>query len=253
MGLLDRLRERREAARVREEDERAAAKAQERVIEYEGVNTRWNAKDGELTEMISLAGDFAGLGQHDDVGAEHEVPVLLHADERAFLIANGVALIEPRHGASHYEGGSSGVSIRIAKGVRYRVGQNRGTLVQGTEQPVAIDTGSFTVTNRRAVFQGSKDTREWDFRKLIGVTHDPVLPWTSLQVSNRQKVSGVLYDEESATNVRFRLTLALAHFQDQVPQLIEDLQQQRETHARLRPKPPAGPALPGRMPSGGST
>lgn len=253
MGLVDRLRQRRQQARVRQQNDRAAAQVQQQASAYEVANAQWTAEDVELAEMIGLAQDFDGIGQHDEMsGAHQEVPVLLHVDERAFLIARGVALIEPRRGASHYEGGTSGVSIRIAKGVRYRVGQNRGTLVQGTEQPVAIDTGSFTVTNRRAVFQGSKDTREWDFRKLIGITHDPVLPWTSLQVSNRQKVSGVLYDQKISPNVRFRLTLALAHFQDQVPQLILDLQQQREAHAQSRPTSPARPALPAQMPPDGS-
>jgi hypothetical protein len=43
-------------------------------------------------------------------------------------------LLEYRSGGNSYQGGSQGVSIRIAKGISYRVGANRGQLVRNPEQ-----------------------------------------------------------------------------------------------------------------------
>ena len=58
------------------------------------------------------------------------------------------------------------------KSMRYRVGQTKGTLVAGEETPTVIDQGSVTVTTTRAVFVGSKQTREWAWAKLVSVEHD---------------------------------------------------------------------------------
>ena len=74
--------------------------------------------------------------------------------------------------------------------------------------PTIIDSGSLTVTNQRAVFQGSKRTTEWLFSKLVGVTHAETKPWTSLQVTNRQKVAGFTY--RLLMSVAVHLWLAIA-------------------------------------------
>lgn len=81
-------------------------------------------------------------------------------------------------------GGSSGVSVRIAKGVTYRTGQMRArSVVVGTQIQVQ-DTGILSVTNRRAVFVGQARTLEFRFEKLveIGQFRDGL----RLRVSNRQ-------------------------------------------------------------------
>jgi hypothetical protein len=150
--------------------------------------------------------------------------------ERAYMVLDGAALIEPRRLPGHWVGRSQGVSIPIYKGIRYRVGATRGTYEQGEEVPTPIDTGIVMISNQRVVFAGSKQTREWNYQKLVGFHHDPSLPWTALQVSNRQKVSGILYTEETEVTVRFRLELAIADFQGQrdvfassVDRQLEDL------------------------------
>lgn len=132
--------------------------------------------------------------------------------EGAYLVLQGVALIDPRRLPGHYSARSSGFSFHVAKGVTYRVGGTRGTFQQGAEVPTPIDVGTMLVSDQRVVFTGPKQTREWDYSKLVGIQHDPKEPWTALQVSNRQKVSGVLYDDDSADDVRFRLELAVAAY-----------------------------------------
>jgi hypothetical protein len=110
--------------------------------------------------------------------------------------------------------------------------------VQGDEVPAPIDTGTVTITNQRVVFQGAKQAREWAFTKLLGYQHDPALPWTAIQVSNRTKVSGVLYDREHADEFHFRLALALANYHDEVAGFAQQLRGEAEAHNEKRPAPP---------------
>ena len=68
-----------------------------------------------------------------------------------------------------FRGGSQGVSFRVAKGVRYRVGAMRGHMVTvGTQMQVA-DTGVLSVTSQRAAFLGNRKTLDMPYSKLIGM------------------------------------------------------------------------------------
>ena len=64
-------------------------------------------------------------------------------------------LIEERAVRRRYQGGSAGVSFRVAKGVSFRVGQSRGTY-HSDREPVAVSSGKLIVTNKRIIFDGDK-------------------------------------------------------------------------------------------------
>jgi hypothetical protein len=84
-----------------------------------------------------------------------------------------------------WRGGSSGVSFRIAPGVRYRVGQMRGrSVVVGTEVQVE-DNGILSVTSNRAAYMGSRKTMEFPYAKVMGIEVFP--DGISIRASNRQK------------------------------------------------------------------
>jgi hypothetical protein len=84
-------------------------------------------------------------------------------------------------------GGSHGVSVHIAKGVNYRVGQVRAhSVVVGTHL-VAQDSGTLVVTDRRAVFMGTKKTLEFRRDRLVGIQQ--YTDGLRLSVSNRQTAS----------------------------------------------------------------
>jgi hypothetical protein len=163
-----------------------------------------------------------------------------------FAIISPSALIESRRGPGHYAGGSQGFSFRIAKGVRYRVGANRGTYVQGDEKLTQVDTGSVTVTSMRIVFQGSKQSREWALAKVLGIQHDPDMALTMISVSNRQKVSGFTYDETHTATVRLRVSMAVATATGRTDELVSDLEAQLAELDSNRPQPPAPPPAPNR-------
>jgi hypothetical protein len=207
--------------------------AQQRAVE------EWETERTELVEKIDRARTFKGV-----TGAEvpADAVVQLKKDESFLLQAEGAVLIEPRRDEGHYQAGSSGFSFKVAKGVRYRVGGTRGTYVPGEEQPTPVDTGTMTITNQRVVFQGAKQAREWSYSKLIGMQHDPQQPWTAIQVSNRQKVSGFLYDNDNAPEIRFRLALGVALFNDASDELAASLEQELAEHDAAKPPEIAPPS-----------
>ena len=208
------------------------------VQEWRAEDQSWQVEHQRLQELVDVARNFQGIG----LGEDPRIPLELHGGERVYYVAAGAALIEPRRLPSHWEGGYSGFSFRIARGVRWQVGGTRGHTVPGAEVPTPIDTGTATITDQRVVFQGAKQAREWAYAKLLGYQHDPSEPWTAIQVSNRQKVSGVLYDRAHADEFQFRLALALAHFHHDMDGFVRHLEAQVAEQAKAEPLPPP-PAL----------
>ena len=220
MGLLDRIHE-----------HHAQHVAEVAEDHYKTAMSEWQEADAHLRSLLQLAQTFHG----QDAAENPNLTLVLKRNERAFLTLTGAGLVESRRGPGHYVGGYSGFSFRVAKGVRYHVGGTRGHYEAGAEQPTVIDTGTATITDQRVVFQGAKQTREWAFPKLLGYQHFDSPPWTAIQVSNRQKTSGVLCDAGTAENFQFRLALALAHYNGQVPALVGQLETQLQQHQSNRP------------------
>ena len=68
-----------------------------------------------------------------------------------------------------YVGGSHGVSIRIAKGVYYRVGQFKGYPIEREEQ-VYVDAGILTVTTKHLYFYGKTKSFRVPYSKIVSFT-----------------------------------------------------------------------------------
>ena len=224
MGLLDKHRQ----AKLERDEGRARQEEALRRRQAELAIERWEEQEQDLLELLEETRDFTGAT---------DTALILKKGELAYQTLNGAGLIEPRRLPGSWQGRSSGYSFHVAKGVNYRIGASRGTYKQGDEVPQIIDVGTITITNQRVVFQGTKASREWAYAKLLGFQHadDPGGPWTALQVSNRQKVSGFMYDDEHADVIRFRLALAVARFNDDVTPLVEGLEAQLAEHRNHRP------------------
>lgn len=76
----------------------------------------------------------------------------------------------------------------------------------------------------------------WHFSKLLGFQHDEALPMTAIQVSNRQKVSGVLYDWQTAEAFRLRLAAGLAWADGDASEVVPQLEELLSEHQRQRPR-----------------
>lgn len=97
-------------------------------------------------------------------------------DRPNFLLQSGerICWIEPstleemKVVGRHYEGGSSGVSFRVARGVRFNVGRQRGHSVSETAA-VTTSTGEFVITNKRLAFLGDRKSFAIKFEKLLEI------------------------------------------------------------------------------------
>ena len=65
-----------------------------------------------------------------------------------------------------FVGGSRGVSIRVMKGVYYRVGAFKGHTIERTER-VLVDTGALVVTQKNLYFAGPRKALRVPFSKII--------------------------------------------------------------------------------------
>jgi hypothetical protein len=78
------------------------------------------------------------------------------------------SLLEERVVDRRYVGASHGVSLRIAKGVTYRIGAQRGHLV--TEKAIVpVSTGDFVISNMRVIFLGYKKSFNVYLTKIMDI------------------------------------------------------------------------------------
>ena len=202
--------------------------------QYQRELVSWQQQRDDCAAALDVARTYAG---------EPSSEIMLKSGERVFAGIAGAALIEDRRGAGHWEGRSSGVSVPVGslggRSIRCRTGGSRGHYVQGTTTPTAIDTGTLYVTNMRVIFQGSRQTRECLFSKLVGFRHDDTAGTTTFSVSNRQKPTTIHYGPDVSAWFDFRLDLALAHYRSAVGALVSDLQDKLARIDARRPLPPS--------------
>jgi hypothetical protein len=187
----------------------------------------WQSDRERLQALIAMAETFTG-GTNAEVPA---IPVPLPPGEHALLVLPEVQLIEPRRLPGHFMGGNAGFTFPVTRTVH---AGDTGT-GDGDAQPVPIDTGVVTVTDRRVVFSGPLHARTWDYASVLGYHNSIDPPWTAIPVSDRQRVSGLRYGEAQAEGFRFALTLGMARFHGSLPTLVADLRLQLDEMERERP------------------
>jgi len=96
---------------------------------------------------------------------------------------NNISLHEPR-AVRQTIGGYSGTSVRVAKGVSFRVGGMKARS-ESHEELRIIDQGSLVLTNKRLIFIGSKRTTNIDLRKIVAI--EPYKDGIVSQRENKQK------------------------------------------------------------------
>jgi len=147
--------------------------------------TAAGARYERLHRFLEDAQTFDGVDPADVSGIHSRI----RADERVFLCVQGATLIAPPNDA-------------------------------GAQGPRPIDQGEFVVTTARAVFTGTKQIRQWSWAQLVDIEHSDRGPWTSIQVSDRPRTFGVLYDKDHQDEIRFNIELAVASAQGKRNALI---------------------------------
>jgi Protein of unknown function (DUF2510) len=208
------------------------------------------AKTEANAELRTALVDLIGIAEGETRDPQ-DWPLVLKPGERLVYVMSGGGLFEPRRESGHWTGRSAGFSVPVTDGIRFRVGKSAGTYVQGQEKATIIDTGGISFTTQRVVFQGGKYTREWQFSKLIGIIHDTAQASTAIQVSNREKTSGIVYTGLSPDLVRLKLAVAVAIFNGEAPDAASELRERLNELDATVPGTGPGSALP-RPPDPGS-
>lgn len=95
-------------------------------------------------------------------------PIILKKNEEASVALSGITLREAR-AVRHTRGGYAGPTIRVAKGVSFRMG-SVAARSESRDELRDIDKGTLVLTNKRLIFIGSKRTTNIDLRKIISIT-----------------------------------------------------------------------------------
>jgi hypothetical protein len=94
-------------------------------------------------------------------------PIILKKGEEACIVFGGISLLEPRAVRQTY-GGYAGPTIRVAKGVSFRMG-SVAARSESHDELRNIDQGTLVLTNKRLIFIGSKRTTNIDLRKIVAI------------------------------------------------------------------------------------
>ena len=137
-----------------------AAKRAKAVYELELYE--WDRENNVLAEALEI---FEGAAK----GVEPDDNSLVQKKGELVLWAGTGIYHEAGRTASRYVGGSSGFSIPIMAGIRYRVGSFKGQVVPGEEMQMDKDQGMVKITNQRLIFDGLVRNNTWTFKTILAI------------------------------------------------------------------------------------
>jgi hypothetical protein len=191
-----------------------AAKAA--LNEYNRLHDIWQEDLDTLTKLITV---FTAASKGEDA-----IPntLMQKSGERTLWTATGIFHETGRTPAT-YTGSSSGVSIPIAAGIRFRVGAMQGQRIPGEELQMDKDQGTVLLTTERLIFTGSLKTQEWNFDKLLQLSTTDDQSDYFISVSNRQKTSGVRFTPTIGREFNRFLGSATAAHEHGIDALLKEL------------------------------
>ena len=118
-------------------------------------------------------------------------PFPLRHGEKYVLSLKDQMLVEARRGTRVSTRSTDAFTVALAKGFYYTAAAGKSVSPEPGDELKEIDSGVAHFTTHRVVFVGGKQTREWDFAKLLGTTEKQDGMQLMISVSNRQKTSGL--------------------------------------------------------------
>jgi hypothetical protein len=142
-------------------------------------------------QMIAFAETQAGRLQRfiDRAPFDAEPRFSLRQGEMVVYELSKASLAETRRGPRVSHRSANAFTFRFAPGFYYTAAGGK-SVSDSVDEMSEIDTGRATFTNKRVIFVGEKQTREWDFSKLLG-WEVASGGYIMMAVSNRQRMSGV--------------------------------------------------------------
>jgi len=205
---------------------RAAKRAQ---AVYELELYEWDRENKVLAEALEI---FEGAAKGD----EPDDNSLVQKKGELVLWAGTGIYHEAGRTASRYVGGSSGFSIPIVAGIRYRVGSFKGQVIPGEEMQMDKDQGMVKITNQRLIFTGPISTAEWSYAKLLSTFSNPERNDFIFGVSNRKKSSGLKFSSEDGYVFAHLFALALYTYENGLPETIKNIKSELKDSEAKRPR-----------------
>lgn len=221
----------------------AAKRHEDATEEYELDYDVWAEETEQLETMLTIVRDCAAGRARDHFTDNSDYGYMLDPDEFAVAHVTGALYLENVKAPTRYTGGYGGVSFPIFGRVRVNTGRTGGRIIPGEESITPTDDGNALITNQRVMFVGAKRTHEWDFSKMVSVSHSPA-GYTVFAMKGRGKPAGIAYGKEPATEVQFRLELASAMARGTLDRYVAELEAERVAHDAERPVPPPPPVSP---------
>ena len=205
---------------------RAAKKAQ---AVYELEMYEWDLENKALTSALDIFSAAAKGDQPED----HQ----LVQKSGELVLWTGTAIFhEAGRTPSRYVGASSGFSIPIVAGIRYRVGATKGSIIPGDEMQIEKEAGLVKLTNQRLIFAGSANTCEWLFSKFLSAGSNPTHNDFLFAVSNRKKTAGLRFSMEDGRHFAHLFALALYAFENGVPATVTAIKKELKESEEKKPK-----------------
>jgi hypothetical protein len=196
---------------------------------YELELYEWERENKVLTEALEI---FTGAAKGDE---PDDSSLIQKKGELVLWVGNGI-YHEAGRTASTYVGGSSGFSIPIVAGIRYRVGSFKGQVVPGEEMQIDKDQGMVKITNQRLIFTGPISTAEWSYTKLLSTFSNPERNDFIFGVSNRKKSSGLKFSSEDGYAFAHLFALALYTYENGLPETIKNIKSELKESESKKPK-----------------
>lgn len=124
-------------------------------------------RNGALTKTVKAAvlRDVLSGKVPERLSIDGTLPINFQKKETLIWAFSGAQYLEDKT-RRHYVGGSQGVSVRVMKGVYYRVGAFKAQPVETTERTY-IDSGWVAITNKNIYFAGSRKSVRVPYTKIV--------------------------------------------------------------------------------------
>ncbi len=205
---------------------RAAKRAQS---VYESALLDWERENKVLAQALEIFTAASAGNQPDDQSlVQKKGELVLWTGTAIYHVAGRTP--------SRYSGSSTGFSIPIAAGIRFRVGSMQGRMIPGEEMQMDKDQGMVKLTNQRLIFAGPIATTEWAFSKLLSTFSNPDRTDFIFGVSNRQKSSGLRFTPDDGYAFSHLFALGLYSYENGIPATIEAIENELKEGAADKPK-----------------
>ena len=196
---------------------------------YQAEVNEWERENSVLNAALDI---FTSASK----GEEPDDSSLAQKKGELVLWTGNAIYHEAGRTASTYVGGSSGFSIPLVAGIRYRVGSFKGQVVPGEEMQIDKDSGMVKLTNQRLIFTGPLASSEWAFAKLLSSFSNPERTDFIFGVSNRKKSSGLRFTAEDGYAFAHLFALALHSYEKGIPATIKAIKDELTESSEKKPK-----------------